>query len=598
MVTNKAQHTAACMLGAVLCVLAPGTAGGAQPVKLSGSIAGVVSDSRGVPQMGATVILYNHQDRQLGKVLTDQDGQFHLAGLYPSLYSLRVTLASFVPAVRQDISVEAGRLSRLHVRLNTLFSSIQLDYPNIENGTLISDDWKWVLRSASDVRPVMRFREEPVGASQSPPVAVFADMRGILSLSAGAGPMVASAASQADLGTAFAMATSLYGDSLLQLSGNFGYGSQNGVPAAAFRTSYSRELAGGKPVVSVTMRQLYMPERMASMLAGADEGMPILRSLSASVDNRTQVTDNVSVQYGTQVDAVSFLDRLTYLSPYARLTWAASNVTDVELAYSSGNAQSEVGDSGADDADLRQDLNTLGMFPRLSLADRNARLQRGQECQIAVARKLGSRAVRLSAYRELLSDAAITMVAPAALLMGGMGGNVLPDLFSNSSIFNAGNFDMTGLDAAFTQNLGEHVSATVSYGNEGALTAWHQELVSNSPDELRSMIHAGRRQAVTARIAVTIPRTGTHLIASYQTTIGDGRWVMADNPYSMQPGQSLPGLNIGVRQPIPGLGKRVEATADLRNIMAQGYLGINTSGGPLWLVDNPRSVRGGLAFIF
>ena len=54
--------------------------------------------ARAVPQMGATVILYNHQDRQIGKVLSDENGQFRLAGLYPSLYSLRVTLASFVPA--------------------------------------------------------------------------------------------------------------------------------------------------------------------------------------------------------------------------------------------------------------------------------------------------------------------------------------------------------------------------------------------------------------------------------------------------------------------------------------------------------------------
>ena len=154
------------------------------------------------------------------------------------------------------------------------------------------------------------------------------------------------------------------------------------------------------------------------------------------------------------------------------------------------------------------------------------------------------------------------------------------------------------MDAAFTQNLGEHASATVSYGNEAALTAWHEELVSNSPDELRSMIHAGRRQAVTARLAMTVPRSGTHLIASYQIALGDARWVMAGNPYSMQPLRSLPGLNICLRQPIPGLGKRVEATAELRNILAQGYLGINTSGGRLLLVDNPRSVRGGLAFIF
>jgi hypothetical protein len=595
MVTNKAHNTAACMLAGVLCLLAPGAASAIEPVKLSGSIAGVVNDSRGVPQMGATVIVYNRQDRQVGKILSDQNGEFHLAGLFPSIYSLRVTLASFVPAVRKDIAVEAGRLSRLHVSLNTLFSSIQLDYPNLESGSLISDDWKWVLRSASDVRPVMRFREDPVGAGQIPPVTVFADTRGILRFSAGDGQVVANAANEADLGTAFALETSLYGNSLLQLSGNFGYGSQTGVPAAAFRTSYSHELAGGKPVVSVTMRQLYLPERMGLVLAGTDAGIPILRTVSASVDNRTQVTDNVSVQYGSQVDMVSFLDHFTYLSPYARLSWAVDDATDVEIDYSSGNARPEMADTGVDDAELRQDLNTLGMFPRLSLADGRTRLQRAEEYEVAVARKMGSRAVRLSAYREALGDAAIAMVMPAGFFMAG---NIVPDLFSNTSVFNAGNFDMAGLDAAFTQNLGEHVSASMSYGNEGALTAWHEELVSNSPDELRSMIHAGRRQAVTARLAMTVPHSGTHLIASYQIALGDARWVMAGNPYSMQPLRSLPGLNVGLRQPIPGLGKRVEATAELRNILAQGYLGINTSGGQLLLVDNPRSVRGGLAFIF
>jgi hypothetical protein len=595
MVTNKAHNTAACMLAGFLCLLAPGAGDAAEAVKLSGSIAGVVNDSRGVPQMGATVTVYNRQDRQVGKALSDENGQFRLAGLFPSMYSLRVTLASFVPAVRKDISVEAGRLRLLHVSLNTLFSSIQLDYPNIESGSLISDDWKWVLRSASDVRPVMRFQEQPVGAGQDPPVTVFADTRGILRLSAGDGQMVTNAASEADLGTAFALETSLYGNSLLQLSGNFGYGSQTGVPAAAFRTSYSHELAGGKPVVSVTMRQLYLPERVGPVLAGTDAGIPILRTLSASVDNRTQVTDNVSVQYGSQVDMVSFLDHLTYLSPYARLSWAVDDATDLEVAYSSGNARPEMGDSTADEAELRQDLNTLGMFPRLSLAEGRTRLQRGVEYEVAATRKMGSRAVRLSAYREALDDAAIAMVMPAGFFMAG---NMVPDLFSNTSVFNAGNFEMTGLDAAFTQNLGEHATASVSYGNEGALTAWHEELVSDSPDELRSMIHAGRRQAVTGRLAMTAPRTGTHLIASYQIALGDARWVMAGNPYSMQPLRSLPGLNVGLRQPIPGLGKRVEATAELRNILAQGYLGINTSSGRLLLVDNPRSVRGGLAFIF
>ncbi len=136
------------------------------------------------------------------------------------------------------------------------------------------------------------------------------------------------------------------------------------------------------------------------------------------------------------------------------------------------------------------------------------------------------------------------------------------------------------------------------YGDTGALTADNRELVSNSPDELRSMIHAGRRQVAATRFAATAPHAGTHLVASYQW-IGDRRAAMAGNLYAADSMQPLPGFNVFIRQPIPGFGRHVEATADLRNMLAQGYLPISAADGQrILLVQNPRSVRGGLSFTF
>ncbi len=44
---------------------------------------------------------------------------------------------------------------------------------------------------------------------------------------------------------------------------------------------------------------------------------------------------------------------------------------------------------------------------------------------------------------------------------------------------------------------------------------------------------------------------------------------------------------------------RLEATADLRNLLAQGYLPIRTADGrDVFLIHSPRAVRGGLSFIF
>jgi hypothetical protein len=43
----------------------------------------------------------------------------------------------------------------------------------------------------------------------------------------------------------------------------------------------------------------------------------------------------------------------------------------------------------------------------------------------------------------------------------------------------------------------------------------------------------------------------------------------------------------------------LEASAEMRNLLAQGYLPINLNrGGTLLLVNTPRSVRGGLSFVF
>ena len=107
-------------------------------------------------------------------------------------------------------------------------------------------------------------------------------------------------------------------------------------------------------------------------------------------------------------------------------------------------------------------------------------------------------------------------------------------------------------------------------------------------------------QAATARVTATSPWTGTHMIASYQWA-ADHRSLTPGNLYSTQSFRPMPGLNIYVRQPIPIalLPWRMEATADLRNMLAQGYLPIGMANGQqMVLVQTPRSFRGGLSFIF
>ena len=88
------------------------------------------------------------------------------------------------------------------------------------------------------------------------------------------------------------------------------------------------------------------------------------------------------------------------------------------------------------------------------------------------------------------------------------------------------------------------------------------------------------------------------MVASYQWA-ADARWATPGNAYSTQSNRPLPGLNVSIRQPLPGFARRVEATADIRNMLAEGYLPVGMANGQrLMLVDTPRTLRGGLAFIF
>ncbi len=619
MLETRTNSTLCFLLAGFGCLSGVRQASAAVIVPLSGGIGGVVRGIGGMPQLGATVTLYSRTQKPLGKVLTDERGEFKLLGLVPALYSVKVSFSALVPATR-EILVQPGIRSILNVNLSTLFSTVQFGHPTFENGAIMSDDWKWVLRSAPATRPVLRYVGNDVDvaaadpdnssdadaaaaivaantrASQTGHAAVFQDTRGLLRVSAGDPAASAGTSSQADLGTAFALATSLYGASLIQFSGNVGYGAATGVPATAFRTSYSRELAGGNPEVSLTVRQLMLPGRLGAALFGPDTaGLALLRTMSAGFDDSARISDAVTLQYGFTMDYVSFLDHQNYYSPYARLTYSIDQNNDLTLAYTSGNARPDL--EGADSADntLLRDINALGVFPRMSLANGRPQIQRGEEYEVVYSHRSGSRTYKASMYRQDISNAAVTLSAPSGFFTGG---DVLPDLFSASSILNAGNFQSTGFAVSAVQNFGDHAAVAVIYGDTGALTADQHELVTNNPDELRAMIREGRQQAVTARVTATAPHSGTHLVASYQWT-PDRHSVMAGNIYSAAGMQPPPGLNIYVRQPIPGFGGRVEATADIRNILAEGYLPLTAVDGQrILLVQSPRSVRGGLSFTF
>jgi hypothetical protein len=586
-----------------LCVSA---ASAASPIRFSGELGGLVTDVSGKPQVGAVVLLFNKQDLLLQRSATDTVGSFAFGELLPDLYSVHISLSSFVPAIKERIQIKPGMRSLLEVNLSRVFSSVQLVSTSPVPGGLMNDNWKWALRADSATRPILRFLpvQQAPGTSSSEPAsraAVFTESRGLVKISAGDGGTISSDG-EADLGTQFVFSTSVYGGNHLQVAGDVGYASGATAPSAAFRTTYSRELADGvKPEISVTMRQFFVPARVGQSQAGGSQNdgpLPVLRTIGVSFDDRAQISESLHLDYGFAFDNVSFLDSLHYFSPYGKLTYSVPR-GGVDFTWTSGNARPELGTglSGETGGDLQRDLASLAVLPRVTLVNDHAKVQRGDDFEVGFSQRFGSREYRVSGYRERVSDTTLTI---ASVEPGLFAGDLMPDLFSNSSLFNMGRFDNLGYTASVTQDLGDNYKVSVIYGSVGVISPRTDEMSIDTAEDLRKIMEVGHRQAVTLRASGNVKATGTRIVASYQFT--DYRSATPGPIFSSQSERPEPGLNVLLRQPVPSIPRmpwRMEAYAELRNLLAQGYLPLTSSGGDKFLLINtPRCVRGGIAFVF
>jgi hypothetical protein len=584
----------------LLVGLASVTATAASLNPLSGEILGQVKNATGVAQMGATVYLYNRYDELVRKGLSNEQGRFVFDALAPDLYSIRVLLASFVPAERRNIAVLPSSENRLDISLTGVFSSIGVTSTPAAPGTLMTDDWKWVLRTSQATRPVLRFLPE-LGARTSSTSestsARFSHTTGVLELSAGDGQSFARG-SQQDLGTAFAIATSLASSARVQLSGNVSYAGNSGLPGAGIRTSFSRAtMDGSSPEVVVTMRQVYLAQRSGSGIVMGSDGAPALRTMSLAFLDKAELSDNLYLDYGFDFQSVSYLDRINYASPFVRATFDTGNQGLIRVAFASGGQPSELlARDGQKSGELQQDLAALALMPVLSLSDSHVTVERTQNLEIGYERVSGSRTYSLGAYEETVSNAAFMLSAPADFLPAA---DLLPDLSSRSSIFNIGSYHRTGFTAGVKQMLGDHAEVAVAAGRTGVLTTpGNGDQSYTDSGALRAGIGQGQRAWVTVRVAATVPHAGTRIAANYGWT--DFRVLMPAHLFVTQDVNQDIGFNLYIHQPLPigGMPWRMEASAELRNLLAQGYLPLGDAGTHSVLTNSPRSLRGGLNFIF
>ena len=93
---------------------------GAQAKPVPGKLAGVVRDAAGTPQMGASVELVSEAVGVAAShgLLTNTQGMFRGEKLAPGFYTIRVTLAGFLPTLEKHIRVTSNLTTVVRIELN------------------------------------------------------------------------------------------------------------------------------------------------------------------------------------------------------------------------------------------------------------------------------------------------------------------------------------------------------------------------------------------------------------------------------------------------------------------------------------------------
>src|SRR5437762_1970714 len=118
--------------------------GAALPVcaATSGSISGIVKSADGTPQLGALVEVFAMGTLQPIVAFTGQAGSFQVPSVTPGNYRLKVTAASFLPSLVENVVIRSGGRAVINVTLNTLAEAIRF-LPPRQLSDQDQDDCNW-----------------------------------------------------------------------------------------------------------------------------------------------------------------------------------------------------------------------------------------------------------------------------------------------------------------------------------------------------------------------------------------------------------------------------------------------------------------------
>ncbi len=574
------------LLAVGVCVLAPQAP--AQTRKpASGTISGIVHDPAGIPQLGATVeilaetpgVILTHQ------LLTNTEGFFRADHLPAGLYTVRVSLAGFLPAMEKHIQISANLTTVVRLQLESLFASIDELRRAPANGSAEPDDWKWVLRSAAGMRPVLQWHEEDTDDTSG----VIADLGGpprqLGQVSFIDGARRPGSVSNFDgaPGTAFAYDQRFARDNHLVFAGQVSY--DGDAPAGALATVWmpmSSDQDG--PRSTIVLRE-----------AKLGPAGPTFRGVRIDQNGQMAFGDRFLVRVGGEYVLVGVGAAAWSIRPRVDLQTKLSSNWYLDTVYAAlpaavtnhDNSVAALVDSGPVNR-LSSAMDQLDAFPALLSRDGKSVLENGRHEELAIERKLDRHSVlQLAAFHDDNSDVAlfgrgIDLPAP----------EFFQDYYSNAFAYDGGSSVYWGSRAALREAISDDLELTTIYAFSGSLAP-----VTAADGVLRDSLRTIPRHSAAAKLTGRVPGTRTRLTVGYKWV--NGLALSRVDPYGEAIYDVNPFLHVGVQQPLPWFGfGHWEANAECDNLLAQGNLPLSTRDGQVVLVPAFRSFRGGLSLQF
>lgn len=552
----------------------------AQSRASSGKLTGLVYDMSGVPQMGATVELVPEiavKAASLG-LTTNTQGIFRGDHLTPGLYTVRVTLAGFLPTVQQHVRVTAHLTTVVRLELESMFTSLDQLRHQPSTATVASDDWKWVLRSASITRPVLQWADDDSTVANN----VSSDTRSVrpramLEFTDGSRRPGSSSNIPAAPGTAFAYDQKIGGPARLLLAGQMNY--ESAISGGGIATVWlpTGSLATG-PHSALVVRESKL---------GPDG--PTFRGVRLEQGGALAIGDHAVLSYGAEYVLVGMLKSASSIRPRLELQTQPVDGWRTALVFAEepGAPTPLEANERENAAELAAAMDELDSFPTMLLRNGRPVLEGGWHEELSAEHKLGSRTtMHVAAFHDDNRHVAV---------FGR--GNDLPaedfiqDYFSNGFAYDGGSSASWGMRLAVREQLPGNTEVTAVYAYAGALSP------SELADSTRASIRKGMYQSVAANVSSKLPRVGTKLNVGYKWVGGDV--VSRVDSYGESLFQTEPFLHIGLKQPLPKFAPgHWEAIANCDNLLAQGYVTVNTQDGRAVLVPAFRSFRGGLSVQF